>query len=150
MAQRAVFRVLSGPNSGDEISLDLGTCRLVGRHLAEAETAFIDREGNRVLDGSAGDILREHLHDRAPAAGTSAVEGFSDNAFERGADVILGDSSVSRAHAMLFHDSGGVGVIDLASTNGTFIGGRSVSSAMLQAGEMVTIGTSELKLSVES
>src|SRR5690242_15021591 len=117
--RRAIFKVTAGPNDGDTVSVELGACRLIGRHLSENETAFIDRDGNRVLDAAAAGILSDHLKERSPQP-TSAIssEGFSVTAFERGSDIIFSDDAISRAHAMLFHDPTGVGIIDLASTNG--------------------------------
>src|SRR4051812_883133 len=117
--KRAIFRVTAGPNAGDTVSVELGGCRLIGRHLSENETAFIDRDGNRVLDPTAASILSEHLKERSPQPEpAAAAPAFSVTAFERGPDVIFSDDSISRAHAMLFFDTSGVGVIDLASTNG--------------------------------
>jgi len=73
MTQRAVLTVTSGPNEGDTVSLEVGSCRLVGRHLSETETVLIDRDGNRLLDGQAAQILSEHLKDRAPAMGVTPL-----------------------------------------------------------------------------
>ena len=149
MSQRAVLTVVGGPNAGDSLSVDKGTCRLVGRHLSESETAFIDRDGNRVLDGSAADILTEHLKDKAPPVGTTPDAAFSGQSFERGPDIIFSDDSISRAHAMVFFDDGGFGVIDLASTNGTFVEDERVTSALVREGNRITIGHSDLLLSLE-
>lgn len=146
--RRANLKIIAGPNEGDVVSLELGSCRLIGRHLAENETAFIDRDGNRLLDGQSSNILGEHLKDKAPETGMAPAEAFSANAFERGPDIILSDDSISRAHAMVFHDTGGVGVIDLASTNGTFVNNDRVGTAMVADGDVVTIGASELEISV--
>ena len=54
---KAALTVTAGSNQGDTLSLELGYCRLIGRHLSESETALIDRDGNRILDGNAGDII---------------------------------------------------------------------------------------------
>ncbi len=145
---RATLKVTRGPNKGDAVSLDPGSCRLVGRHLSEHETVMIDRDGNRLLDGEASKILVRHLADRAPPTTSAASEGFSINAFERGADIILADDSISRAHAMVFMDEQGLGIIDLASTNGTRLNGQPVGTARVQDGDVVSIGNSELALSL--
>ncbi|MEZ0314252.1 MAG: FHA domain-containing protein [Myxococcota bacterium] len=147
-SHRAVFSVTTGPNDGDTVSIDLGSCRLIGRHLSETETAFIDRDGNRVLDSAAADILSKHLKERAPAATVGNMATFNASAFERGPDIIFADDSISRAHAMLFYDSGGVGIIDLASTNGTFINAERVGSALIADGDVIAIGNSELAVKI--
>jgi len=149
MAQRAVLSVIAGPHEGDTLSVEIGTCRLIGRHLAEAETAFIDRDGNRVLEGSAAQILTDHLHDKSPEVSTTTQKEFSGQSFERGPDIIFTDDSISRAHAMVFFDDSGFGVIDLASTNGTFVNEERISSALVKEGNQISIGNSDLKVSFE-
>lgn len=150
MARRAVLTVVSGPNNGDSLTVDSGYCRLVGRHLSDAETAMIDRDGNRLLDSAAADILTKHLKDKAPATGASASETFSATSFERGADIIFADDSISRAHAMVFYDETGIGIIDLASTNGTFVNSERVNSAMIGNGDSIAIGNSDINVSTET
>lgn len=147
-SHRAVFTVTAGPNDGDTVSIDQGSCRLIGRHLSETETAFIDRDGNRVLDSAAVDILSTHLKERAPDIGVGAMQAFSASAFDRGPDIIFADDSISRAHAMLFYDSAGVGIIDLASTNGTFINTERIGSALIADGDVIALGNSELSVKI--
>lgn len=150
MAQRALLTVVSGPNSGDTLSIEKGTCRLVGRHLSESETAMIDREGNRVIDAPSSQIISEHLHDKAPNMGASAAPAptFDADIFDRGADVILSDDSISRAHAMLFFEDTGFGIIDLASTNGSRINSEQITSALAKDGDSITLGETEMTVSI--
>lgn len=58
-------------------------------------------------------------------------------------DIVLNDSSVSRAHARLESAPGGVSLIDLGSTNGTLVNGRRVGRGrvLLGAGDRVQIGS---------
>lgn len=149
MAQRrALLTATTGPNKGDTVSVELGSCRLIGRHLSENETAFIDRDGNRVLDGEATQILTRHLKERAPATGAVSVDKISADTFERGPDIIFSDDGISRAHAMIFFDPSGLGIIDLASTNGTFVNTERVSTGLVADGDVITIGNSELTVKV--
>lgn len=151
--RRAVLSVNTGPNKGDTVSVEIGSCRLIGRHLSEAETAFIDRDGCRVLDGSASEIVTSHLKDRSPDTGAAprqpARQDMGGSGFERGPDIIFADDSISRAHAMVFFDETGFGVIDLASTNGTFVGDARISSVLVEDGQAITVGNSELALEME-
>lgn len=146
---KAALTVVSGSNEGDTLSLEIGFCRLIGRHLSESETALIDRDGNRVLDGRSGDIIAEHLQERAPS-GAQAAPTFSPSTFERGPDMIFQDNSISRAHAMIFYDAEGFGIIDLASTNGTEINGEAVTSALVQNGDSLTLGTTTLQVRISA
>jgi hypothetical protein len=147
--RRAQFKVTSGPNSGDIVSVELGCCRLIGRHLSETETSFIDREGNRILEANAATILTDHLQERSPQPTQMAqTSEFSSTAYERGTDIIFSDDSISRAHAMLFFDDSGAGVIDLASTNGTYVNNERISSALVKDGDSVGLGGSQMKVRV--
>lgn len=146
--RRVVLTVTAGPNAGDTMKIEEGTCRLIGRHLSENETALIDRDGNRILDAGASEILIKHLKERAPATGIAAAPEFSSVAFDRGPDAIFADDSISRAHAMIFFDANGIGIIDLASTNGTYVNSERVGSAMVHDGDSLAIGNSEISLTV--
>jgi hypothetical protein len=63
-------------------------------------------------------------------------------------EVVLGDTNVSRRHAQVALDDGGVVVTDLGSTNGTFVNGRRVTRATVRPGDELTIGTSRLRVEV--
>ena len=146
----AVLTAIAGPNEGDTVRLEAGTCRLIGRHLSETETTLIDPDGNRLLNRQAADILADKLKGRTPASVTASAakpgglppSELSVAAFERGPDIIFADDSISRAHAMLFHDEQGVGIVDLASPNGTFVNGQRVGSALVGDADVITIGQS--------
>ena len=56
------------------------------------------------------------------------------------ADVVVADNSLSRQHARFVSVEEGVLVEDMASTNGTWVGGESVTVATLRAGDVVVLG----------
>ncbi|TVQ38036.1 MAG: FHA domain-containing protein [Wenzhouxiangella sp.] len=58
-------------------------------------------------------------------------------------DIILSDSSVSSEHARVTHDAGGWRVVNLLSTNGTFVNDKRVSSEELHHGDRVRFGRVE-------
>jgi hypothetical protein len=65
-------------------------------------------------------------------------------------DVVLDDRSVSRYHAQIRAERGGLIVVDLQSTNGTFLNGRRVAGeARLKDGDSLTIGRAPLRLQLE-
>jgi len=69
---------------------------------------------------------------------------------QRGCDVILRDPRASRRHAELRRLAGGrVLLRDLGSANGTWVGGRRVTEAVLGAGEELRVGDVRLALAVE-
>lgn len=82
-------------------------------------------------------LIEVHGPRRLPVIRNRSLVGRS-----RRADVILGDDSVSRTHALLWFDSGGVWVRDLASSNGTTINGTFIHAASgLYAGDVLGFGT---------
>src|SRR5262249_12119117 len=58
----------------------------------------------------------------------------------------LTDPHVSRRHAALDMLAGGLSLIDLGSTNGTFANGMRVAQAFLQGGETVVVGETEIQI----
>jgi len=61
------------------------------------------------------------------------------------ADVPIGSDAVSRRHAMLEHRETGWVVIDLDSTNGTWVNDLSVTEAMLASGDNIQVGDTIFK-----
>jgi pSer/pThr/pTyr-binding forkhead associated (FHA) protein len=60
------------------------------------------------------------------------------------ADIVLDDNGVSRRHAELRVDTSSgrtvLSVLDLGSTNGTFVGEHQIGHQALQAGDVVSLG----------
>jgi pSer/pThr/pTyr-binding forkhead associated (FHA) protein len=54
-------------------------------------------------------------------------------------DIALSQGSVSRHHARLRRTREGWDVLDLGSTNGTWLNGRLVSSAVAQPGDVLSL-----------
>jgi len=59
------------------------------------------------------------------------------------AEVSIADASVSSHHARITQNSQGFEIIDLDSTNGTFVGGKRTSRSQLRNGDQVTVGNIE-------
>jgi hypothetical protein len=62
------------------------------------------------------------------------------------ADFIVDAALVSRLHCRLTATDRGVEVVDLKSTNGTFVNDRRVAKAHLAAGDRLRVGRVELKV----
>ncbi len=60
-------------------------------------------------------------------------------------DLRLDDTSVSSEHARLVRDSAGWRVVNLLSTNGTFVNDRKISSSALASGDRVRFGRVEFR-----
>jgi hypothetical protein len=61
-------------------------------------------------------------------------------------DVILDDRRVSRHHAQISMEAGGVWLTDLASANGTWVNGQRIVRQALKPGDVVSLGGVELVL----
>jgi pSer/pThr/pTyr-binding forkhead associated (FHA) protein len=62
------------------------------------------------------------------------------------ADFIVDAALVSRVHCRLTASADAVEVVDLASTNGTFVNDKRVKKAKLGAGDRLRVGRIELKI----
>ncbi len=65
--------------------------------------------------------------------------------------IVLNDERVSRLHAEIWppHPGGDFTVVDLGSTNGTYLNGRPVHKARLRDGDKISLGSTILKFVVE-
>ena len=68
---------------------------------------------------------------------------------EKEAVVPLSDSKVSRKHAIIVYKNHRFFVIDLGSTNGTFVNGKKVEGVPLRSGDMIQFGDSVLSFEVK-
>jgi len=59
-------------------------------------------------------------------------------------DVAINDESVSGHHCEITPDTGGLRVVDLGSTNGTFVDGEPIQEAVVRPGQRLQVGTVEL------
>jgi pSer/pThr/pTyr-binding forkhead associated (FHA) protein len=64
----------------------------------------------------------------------------------RGADVILAEPTISRAHAAIGCDGEGFFVQDLGSTNGTLVNGQRRERTPLASGDEIRIGRLHLRV----
>lgn len=64
-------------------------------------------------------------------------------------DVALDDQRVSRIHAQLNYSDKGLTLVDLGSSNGTQVNGTRVERATLVPGDMIGLGSHQLKYSVD-
>ena len=61
-------------------------------------------------------------------------------------DIVLDGAKVSRRHAQISAGAEGLLLVDLASVHGTLLNGVKVTSERLSNGDVVTIGTHQLRL----
>ncbi|MFH1809208.1 MAG: DUF4388 domain-containing protein [Pseudomonadota bacterium] len=61
-------------------------------------------------------------------------------------DMVLVEDMVSRKHAKITTHDGDIVIMDLGSTNGTFVNGERIKKSRLKEGDRILIGTSIVKL----
>ena len=61
------------------------------------------------------------------------------------ADICLEDASVSRRHAIVLREGDSVRVLDDRSLNGVFVNGERVTAKVLEDGDVLSVGSNELK-----
>ena len=63
-------------------------------------------------------------------------------------DICIPNASVSRRHVLLIDSGEQIQVLDLGSTNGTFVGAERISETTLASGTVLRLGTCEIEYSV--
>lgn len=77
---------------------------------------------------------------RVDLASNRLIVGRSTNS-----DIVIDDINASRSHAEMRREPQGAWVIsDLGSMNGTYVNGRSITQSMLQDGDRIVIGSTDL------
>jgi pSer/pThr/pTyr-binding forkhead associated (FHA) protein len=66
----------------------------------------------------------------------------------RGADVMIAEPTISRAHAAIGYEPPGFFVQDLGSTNGTWVNGAREKKASLKDGDEIQMGKLRLRVSL--
>jgi hypothetical protein len=68
----------------------------------------------------------------------------------RDCDIQLTDANVSRRHAELRQEGASYWIVDLGSTNGMEVNGKRVKRAKLRAGDLITLGSTEITFDRET
>ena len=55
-------------------------------------------------------------------------------------DIRIASAAVSRLHVLIVNSSSGIKIVDLGSTNGTFVDGRLINEHALQDSDVITVG----------
>lgn len=140
------LEIVRGAEVGRTFELALGQCRVVGRAFdAGGQTVIMSAGERRRLDVEDQRLVEAHLARRA-APGKSGARAAVDS-FSRETDIEIVDDGISQTHAMLLVDEAGVALIDIASTNGTFVNGRRISEAKLVEGDLIRVGETRLLVS---
>lgn len=135
----------------DEEALKLVTPDIV-RRVAE----LICPAADSVTVGSDADDIARKVTQRVEARLVASLNGepLQEQALNRGhvligrdlmCDICVNHPTVSRYHALVVNSPRGVKVVDLGSTNGTFINGRKFRQYALLDKDILSIGASEIQ-----
>ena len=64
-------------------------------------------------------------------------------------DLVLVEDMVSRKHAKLTATDGALSIMDLGSTNGTFVNGERSQDSVAKDGDVIRLGDTELEIHIE-
>lgn len=106
----------------------------VDKLVEDAASEAVDAATRAQLKGVSVEVKGREF----PLSGARHVIGRASSC-----DIILSDSSVSSEHARINHDATGWRVINLLSTNGTFVNDKRVSNEALNHGDRVRFGRVE-------
>lgn len=149
---KVVLELDRGPGAGRRFEVAQHVYRAIGRHEDAGDgihqTVVLNESAPMDADDHA--LVVAHL-ERREAALAQAEPSASprEGSFLRGADILLDDALTSRTHAMVFVDELGASLVDLGSTNGTFVNAEPVSDAELTDGDVIHIGRARLIVSVQ-
>lgn len=95
-----------------------------------------DLDGFGRLTGAVKKVLPARTP--APPVGALTIGRSATN------DIVVADNLASRVHALLVRLPAGAEIRDNGSSNGTFVNGARITTALLNPGDLVTIGNSDL------
>jgi len=143
MTDPFVLEVIRGKESGQRYPIPVDCYLVIARRASDlSSTMEIAAGGDHLLGEQAIEIAERFIAARGGRSGPRHRLGLRT----RVTDVEIDDAGVSRTHAMIFHDRQGLSVVDLMSTNGTFINEAPVTDADLEEGDMIRIGETELRV----
>ena len=140
-----VLVVVQGPDAGRRFPIHVGQYRVVGRQEGVlGGTAIVPHGEQRRLEREDQRLVTEHLRKRAAPGLAGARNEVA--AFERAEDLELNDEAVSQTHAMVFVDEAGASVVDVASTNGTWVNSDKVSEGAIVVNDLLRVGETRFEI----
>lgn len=161
-----VLTVLIGENKNASFEVPMDHCIVVGRQVSQdfkfehtqvfqlaevaerpVRTSFVHIDSNtqKLVDQILSKSGKKTVFSVQQPGMTSQIGGF-----QRDADFLVKDVSVSKAHALFYQNSEGIQIIDLLSKNGTFVNGHEVESIKLKNHDVISLGTLSLRVNIYS
>lgn len=125
--------IVQKASDAESPSLDSDDATMAVKVLQSGSTAQVKRLTLRMNDK----IIREVLLDK----------GHILIGRDSSCDIRIASPSVSRHHALVVNASTGIALVDMASTNGTYVDGRQINHHELPGAGVITIGDCKIKYS---
>jgi pSer/pThr/pTyr-binding forkhead associated (FHA) protein len=130
----------------------VGPGRFSIRDLGSTNGTFVN--GRRITEASVGlsdEVRLGSVHlDMTRVATTLEVESHGQRGLivgrDPGCDICIPDGRVSGRHASVTLGPNGISIVDLGSSNGTFLNGTQVTRALVRPGDRVRFGSMEVDL----
>lgn len=161
-----VLTVLMGENKNTSFEVPMNRCVVVGRQVSQdfqleytqilqlvetperqTRTSFVHIDSNtqKLVDQVLSKSGKKAVFSIHQPGVVSEIGGF-----QRDADFLVKDISVSKAHALFYQNAEGIQIIDLLSKNGTFVNGHEVEAAKLKNNDVISLGTLSLRVNFYS
>jgi len=111
-------------------------------------TAGPQRPAETIVMGQPEGVMAWLAVTAGPEKGKTYQLKVGDNTIGRDADndLVIQDASVSRSHAMIRVQEGSFLLVDLGSSSGTRVGGRTLEGGPLKTGAVINVGQTQLSL----
>jgi hypothetical protein len=145
--------VVRGAEQGLVVVVRRGHCVMLGRSplagaSARRATGMITEHSLQRMHIEDQSLVQRHLRTRRSDDADGVPDHDAFASFDRDVDVSLTDDAVSACHAMVFFDDDGASLLDMGSTNGTFVNGAPTTSTDLADGDLVRVGETRLSVAL--
>lgn len=108
----------------------------------EEETKILVKKAKQAVSPGSRAACLVHIYPSGPTLGSRFTLGKNPIVLGRdeGSDIPINDESVSRRHACIQPNASGYAVVDLQSTNGTFVNDSRIALHQMQDGDYLRIG----------
>ncbi len=154
LVTRSYFSIGSGPNDNYRIDSDDISDRQVVIRMID-DVCYVSEKGSSERELKAGEIFviserkRIAILTYSPDVSCAfSVDVTSNPLIEIGrnnmCNIVLKENCISRKHARVFFAEGRFYVQDLDSSNGTFLNKKRITSALLNEGDIISVGSYDI------
>ncbi|HID55619.1 TPA: FHA domain-containing protein [Candidatus Poribacteria bacterium] len=152
--ERAILESIGAGEDESGVSVDLAVAPAYGREPHGSDSELVQQDYGYDGEGRVVATVKLKIISNDGTEEVRSVElplsGEADLVIGRGAeaDIRIPDTSrkLSRKHAALRFEEGRIMILDLESTNGTFLNGRRIQSAPISEGDVIRMGSIRIEV----